>query len=525
MTRTVSRHALLALALTVACGPAVTSSTGGSATGTGSSTSANDGSSSDDSSSEGGSGSTSGESDGDADPPAIRILYSAEAGLMARTAVGGVIGDPELIAMGAWTLVNSADEAVAVAQDGPVRLIGPWSPESLNPQAADCPETDTCSVFYAGGAWLAGEIRPEAMGSDFYVVVADEGAGVEPIMLYPAAQGTVRHVLDGGYLGVTEPRENPTQLLRVPIEPGGTPELLLELDPDDVVSGSQSFLFRARDEDESGWQQDMTMVDVLTEPPSASDVPLLQGAAGHNPYSLAVHPTGRGIAVVQGSEAADLAWIPYSQGGLGDIVQLSTGAAAGGVSTSSGFRITTFSPAGEWLTFSSQPAGEERAQLYLVSLSEDSAFEPIPLGEGGYGVEFTQDESFVYFVAADGESYSIERSPLDQGIAGPPELVFEGPQPRSLSISEDGSTLVTTSLDQSRLWVVDLAGVSPVTTEIDACGDANIYASLAPDGSVLSCSWQDEGLEDRGYALLGLTTGEQTMLDATGTPRLLTIVP
>lgn len=517
MLRSSPSLVLCALTVTVGCGPAVSSSTSTTdGSGTGGSDTAD--------SSGGGSttvdpgGEDSSSSGGEEEAARVRVFYSTEAGLVTRTAVGGFIGEPELVEDGSWMLFNSGDETVAEPSDGSQRLVGPWSNESLSLRTVDCPQTDGCSVYHAGGAWLASEIRPESMGSDFYLLQPD-GDG-ESVLLHEAAQGSMRQILDGGYLAVTTPLENPTELLRVPFD--GVPESILQLEPGDAVWAVQNFVFRARGED-GPWHETLTVVDATSSSPSPLELPLLPAAAGHRYSSVTAHPQGAGVALLQGNEDVELVWVPYSAGTFGEPVQLSTGAAAGGLSLTLPFAPATFAPDGEWLTFSSRPNEDDPSQTYLVRLSDDSTVDPILLGAGGYTPLFTPDGAFVYFVVVDGSSYSIDRLPLNGESAGQPESVFVGPQPRYFSVSDDGSMLEVSSLDADRLWVVDLAGDTPATTEIEVCGTVDVIGTLSPDGSILSCSWEED--DGRGYRLLGLRSGEEVLLDATSTPRMVSIVP
>lgn len=437
---------------------------------------------------------------------------------MTRTAVGGFIGEPALIEAGSFVLLNSGDETVARPADGAQRLIGPWSTESPNPRSVECPQTDGCSVFHAGGAWLASELRPRSMGTDFYLLQPDKDG--DAVLLHEAAQGSVRSILDGGYLAVTRPLEDPTELLRVPFD--GAPASLLQLAPGDATWGVKNFVFRARGEN-GAWHETLTMVDAASESLSPLDVPLLSPAAGHRFGSVAAHPQGIGIALIQGDEDADLVWVPFAAGAFGDAVQLSTGPAAGGLSLTLPFAPATFAPNGEWLTFSSRPDGDESSRSYLVRLSDDSAVTPVPLGAGDYIPQFTPDSAFVYFVAVEGASYSIERLRLSSVPGGQSESVSEGPRPGKFSVSDDGSMLGVSSFDDDRLWVVDLAEDTPAATEIEVCGTVNVIGTLSPDGSVLSCSWDED--EGRGYRLLGLRSGDDVRLDATDTPRMVSLVP
>lgn len=89
--------------------------------------------------------------------------------------------------------------------------------------------------------------------------------------------------------------------------------------------------------------------------------------------------------------------------------------------------------------------------------------------------------------------------------------------------TDTGSMLEVSSLDADRPWVVDLAGDTPATTEIEVCGTVDVIGTLSPDGSILACCWEED--DGRSYRLLGLRSGENVMLDATSAPRMVSIVP
>ncbi len=522
MTRTVSRHAFWIFATALGCGPAVgtTPEGGGDGTEGGQGPDA-PGDTDDDGADTDGFGSETGTPEDEPPPPAtIRVLYSTENGLMARTAVDGVVGDAELVAEGSWWLVNIGDETIA-RQNG-TALVGPWSSAVLSPRTVECPQTEDCSVYYSGGVLIGSESQVELMGSDYYVFDFDEAGESSPRLVYGAVDGRVQRVVEGGYLAVVAPREAPSELLRVPVDEETSPESLLALGPNDVSWSTPTSLFRGT-EDDRGLHVDLKMIDVSADEPTVRDVPLLPGATGHALSTVREAPQGQGLAVVQMLEAPQMAWIPYGQGTLGAAIQLSTGAASGGLSLSANPGGGTFSPDGEWFSFTSRPDPDGPNSSYLVRLADGPSGEPVSLGQGTWGVEFTQDGSFAYFVEADGEASSIARAPLEGGVVGPIEVVFEGPPLGLFSVSEDGSTVAATGLDDDRIWVVDLASEVPVSAEIDGCGDANIFFTLASDGSLLSCAWDDENGGGQRHAILGVRSGERIVLEGAESTRLLTV--
>lgn len=512
------------LLLCGACRPNVAASTASGGSGDGGTSSAPQGTTTggmgSDTNSESSESGGTGETGEEPQPPAVvRAVYESPQGIEFRDVVAGVIGEPQVLIPGDWSMDPiTGDELVGN------RLldfeISNWREPDTERWTVQCPTKNTCNLFKAEDAWRIKEFDFASGTHALYEFQLGSDGPTPPTVIYPLGQGETWGG-SGPYSVVKEFDETGAgRFARLLYEPDAEPETFF-LFEDEASIGIRSIgdhdpplhVVYGTETTPGGWNPEMWLVDVASERPSPQRLPLLPGAVGHAGSIVAVHPGGDGLVVTQGNDEGegDLVWIPLEGSKVGAPVRISTGAAQGLVRPPGGGGSPVFDTEGRWLAYVVWPDGG-LPQGFVVSWPDG---EPVAVSEESRGMFFAPDGSHVYFHSGPAGDRQLSRVALTDGVVGVEQTLSDsfasGP---TAKISSDGSTLGMDSEYGDKVWLLDLTTTPPVAQRADGCEGWEVSFGLSADGSVLVCSSEAEYSTDREYVLLAVESGQTVPIDA-----------